>query len=71
MSATTRTRRKPKRLATFKAAGPYANVSPRTIRRWGDDGLLTVYRVGPKLTMIDLDELDELIQPRAAARDAG
>lgn len=43
-----------------------ADVSTRTIRRWIARGLLTGYRVGPRLVKVDLNEVDQLAQPMPA-----
>jgi excisionase family DNA binding protein len=48
-----------RRLATLANAAEYAGVSTRTLRRWIATGLVTGYRRGPKLVMVDLDEIDQ------------
>jgi excisionase family DNA binding protein len=58
-----RARPKPRRYASAADAAEYANVSSRTVRRWMANGLLTGYRVGPRLIKYDLDEVDQLIRP--------
>ena len=60
-------RRKPRRLAGTTQAAEYAGLCTRTIYRYIADGRLTGYRVGPKLIKIDLDELDAITKPIAAA----
>ena len=55
--------RRPKRLKGVGPAADYADVCDRTIRRWIAAGLLTGYRVGPRLIKVDLDELDRIIRP--------
>lgn len=61
--------RQPRRLATLSGAAEYANCHPRTIRRRIADGLLTGYRQGPRLILVDLNEVDEaLLVPIPAAR---
>jgi excisionase family DNA binding protein len=55
--------RKPKRPASAEAAGEYAGVNSRTVRRWAIDGLITSYKLGPKLVRFDLDEIDRLFRP--------
>jgi excisionase family DNA binding protein len=59
-------RRVPARRASITAAVAYAGVSRRTIYNWGQRGVITLYRVGPKLLQVDLDELDRHIRPVAA-----
>lgn len=48
----------PKRLASLTVAAQYADVDPRTIRRWIASGRLNAYRVGPRLIKVDLNELE-------------
>lgn len=64
---------RPKRLKSIAAAAEYTDLSDRTIRRYIAAGLITGYRVGPRLIKVDLDELDRLARPVAAAgaRDGG
>jgi hypothetical protein len=50
------------------AAEKAGGVHPRTVRRWIASGLLAGYRAGPKLLMVDLDELDRVIRPIPAGR---
>jgi len=59
------------RLASQQAGAAFADVNSRTIRRWIAQGLITGYRVGPRLVKVDLDELEQLIQPIPTAVDAG
>lgn len=35
------------RLLPIREASRFLNVHPNTLRRWGDKGLLPVYRIGP------------------------
>lgn len=68
MSATTR-RKNPRRLAPLVPASEYSRLSVKTLRRRIADGTITGYRAGPKLSMVDLDEIDGApIRPIAAAR---
>jgi len=55
-----------------QAAGVYG-INPYTIRRWIRDGLISSYQVGPKLIMVDLDEISaRLVRRLTSARgDAG
>lgn len=52
-----------RRLESVAVAADYADVGTRTIRRWISNGLITGYRVGPRLVKIDLNELDQIIRP--------
>lgn len=52
-----------RRLSSMPEAAEYAGVHHLTIRRWIAKGVLTGYRVGPRLIRVDLDELDAIIQP--------
>jgi excisionase family DNA binding protein len=61
--------RSPARPARLREAASYAKVHVTTIRRRIADGTLTGYRSGPKLLLVDLDEIDrKLIRPVPAAR---
>jgi hypothetical protein len=54
-----------------QAADVYG-INPYTIRRWIRDGLISSYQVGPKLKMVDLDEIrDRLVRQVSAARGEG
>lgn len=53
----------PRRLAALAVAAEYANVSPRTLRRYIASGRLAGYRVGPRLVRVDLNEIDALLRP--------
>ena len=55
-----------RRLAGLAKAAEIADVHPITIRRWGEEGRLPLYRVGPRLLKVDLDELDALLRPIGA-----
>ena len=61
--ANLRQRRPSRRLAPIPTAAEYACCSAKTIRRRIADGSLTGYRMGPRLIRVDLDELDQLMQP--------
>lgn len=52
-----------KRLESLSAAAEYADVHPRTIRRYIAAGRLRAYRVGPRLLKVDLADLDALLMP--------
>ncbi len=52
-----------RRLASVEAAGNYADINARTVRRYIAQGRLTGYRVGPRLIRVDLNELDDMMCP--------
>ena len=56
-----------RRRASIGQAAEYAGVNPRTIRRYIAAGRITAYRVGPKLLKVDLEEIDRITRPIAAA----
>lgn len=56
-----------RRLVTMADAAAYAGVCTRTIRRYISAGRLTGYRFGPRVIRVDLNELDALLRPMAAA----
>jgi len=60
----------PGRRVPLAEAAEYSHLSVRTLRRYGVAGRLTLYRAGVKLLQVDLDELDRIIRPVPAARDA-
>lgn len=60
MTTTARTSR---RLVGINQASEYADVNPKTIRRWVSAGHVPAYRVGPRLLKIDLNELDAMLRP--------
>ncbi len=60
-----------RRLVNLASAGQYADVHPRTLRRWIASGLLTGYRVGPRLLKVDLNELDAMMTPIPTAASTG
>lgn len=70
--ATTRTRsvRAAREFGTVADAAVRRGVSEKSIRRWIAAGLLTGYRLGPRMVRIDLAELDHLLQPMGADHGA-
>jgi excisionase family DNA binding protein len=52
-----------RRLESIQSAADYAGVSPKTIRRWGSAGRIVLYRAGPRLIRVDLNELDDMLRP--------
>lgn len=61
--------RKPGRreMVSIPQAAEYAGVCTRTIRRYISAGRITGYRLGPRLIRVDLNELDDILRPMAAA----
>jgi len=56
-----------KRFADIVVAADYLDVSPRTIRRYITEGMLTGYRVGDILLRGDMHEVESLAKPIPAA----
>jgi excisionase family DNA binding protein len=52
-----------RRLATLTEAADYTGRHRVTLRRWISEGKITGYRQGPKLLLVDLDEIDRLYRP--------
>jgi excisionase family DNA binding protein len=59
------------RYASLLDTADYAKVHPRTVRRWIAAGLLTGYRVGPRVVRVDLNEVDQLMTPIPSASTGG
>lgn len=53
----------PRRLVGINQASEYADVNPKTIRRWIAAGHVPAYRMGPRLLKVDLNELDAMLRP--------
>ena len=51
------------RLATLAVGAEHAGVSPKTLRRWIDAGLLPGYKLGPTRVRVSLDDLDLIVTP--------
>jgi excisionase family DNA binding protein len=56
------TTRKPRRPASIYDAAEYAGCSWRTIYRYMQQGRLTGWKLGPKMTRVDLDDVDQLFR---------
>ncbi|NOP96957.1 excisionase family DNA-binding protein [Mycolicibacterium fortuitum] len=56
-----------KRYVTTKFAADYLKVSVRTVKAMIRDGRLTGYRIPPRMTRLDLNELDALVTPFGGA----
>jgi excisionase family DNA binding protein len=46
------------RWASITEAAAYLGVHPRTIRKMAADGRLTLYRNGPRIVRVNLNEID-------------
>jgi len=44
-------------LRSLRQAAAVYGINPYTLRRWIAAGLISSYQVGPKLIMVDLDEI--------------
>jgi hypothetical protein len=54
--------RTPIRRVPLAEGSAYSRLSIKTLR-YGAAGRITLYRVGPKLLHVDLDEIDRIIRP--------
>ncbi|KMV15836.1 hypothetical protein ACT17_23370 [Mycolicibacterium conceptionense] len=52
---------------TIQQAADYANVDPKTIRRWIAQGRVKAHRFGPRLIRVDRDSLLDLARPVGGA----
>lgn len=61
----------PARLVTLAEAAAALVVSVRTVRRWADDGYLTLYRVGPRALRVSVGDVNRLVArlPARGQRD--
>lgn len=57
-----------RQLVTLNEAADLLRVTPRSVRRYVSGGLLTGYRVGPKLFRVDLAEVEQLARPIPTVR---
>ncbi len=57
----------PGRLRSLRKAAEEYGLNPYTLRRWIRDGLISSYQVGPKLIMVDLDEINERLVRRISS----
>jgi excisionase family DNA binding protein len=56
-----------RRYAKQSEAAEYLGVTSRTIRQMIADGRITGYRSGSRLIRVDLDEIDDAMQPFGGA----
>jgi len=54
-------------LASLNVAAEFAQVHPRTLRRYIAAGLLPAYRLGPRLVKVDLADVEALFVPIGGA----
>jgi excisionase family DNA binding protein len=59
----TKQNRPTRRFASLPETAEYLGVSTKTVRRRVADGTFTAYRCGPRLTRLDLNEVDERLAP--------
>jgi hypothetical protein len=57
----------PGRLRPIRQAADAYGLDPYTIRRWISAGLISSYRVGLKLIMVDLDEVNARMVRRVSS----
>jgi excisionase family DNA binding protein len=60
-----------RRFQSIPTAAEYLGVSPRTIRNWIREGRLTGFRAGPRIIVVDRDEVDALLTPIQPAERTG
>ncbi|NTY57946.1 helix-turn-helix domain-containing protein [Mycolicibacterium sphagni] len=53
----------PEHTISVAEAARRAGVQPRTMRRWVTDGIITGYRIGPRLLRVSAVAVDELFAP--------
>lgn len=56
-----------RRLVSVSQAAEHLSCSAKTVRRRIADGTLTGYRVGSRLIRVDLNEVDQLLEPIPSA----
>lgn len=55
------------RLSSIPDAADTYGVHHTTIRRWISQGRITGFRFGPRMIRVDLNEIDAMLRPLAAA----
>lgn len=68
--ATSRRKAAPARRVKLSAAAEMYGISVKTLRRRISTGDLTGYRLGNRLILVDLDELEALMRPIPSAGGA-
>jgi excisionase family DNA binding protein len=56
-----------RRFETLRQAEQRTGLSGETVRRWGHEGRLRLYRVSARKLLVDADELDRVIVGSATA----
>ena len=56
-----------RRYASLQEAAVYMGVTDRTIRQWISEGRITGYRINARVIRVDLNEVDEAMQPFGGA----
>lgn len=59
----------PEKFTTIPAVCDRYLVSSRTVRRYVSQGLLTGYRVGPRMVRLDPDEVDRVLGGKTMGRE--
>ncbi|MGW5340313.1 helix-turn-helix domain-containing protein [Rhodococcus pyridinivorans] len=59
-----------RRLVSIPQAAEEYGVCTKTIRRYISAGRITGYRFGPRMIRVDLDEIEAMMRPMAAAGGA-
>jgi predicted site-specific integrase-resolvase len=58
-------------LVRLKTCAEQRNISVVSLRRYISQGKLTAYRLGPKIIMVDLNELDAVVLKRIPTVSGG
>ncbi len=59
------------RLISLREAAEILACTPRTVRRFGSEGLLTVYRVGSKIVRVNRLDVEAMAKPIFTTSGAG
>jgi excisionase family DNA binding protein len=59
-----------RRLVSIAVAAEYADVCQKTLRRWIASGQIPGYRMGARLIRVDLDDIDQMLEPLALVSQA-
>lgn len=60
-----------RRFESIPNAAEYLGVAPKTIRRWITEGRITGFRAGPRIILVDRNEIDGLLTPIQPADRSG
>lgn len=61
----------PHRYVSIQDAAAYLGLTDGGVRKFISEGRLTGYRLGKRAIRVDMKEVEELLQPIPAARQAG